>query len=144
MQKLIILLLSMMTMSTAMASYTVVIGQGLPQESIKFVDNTPPEPEVPPEPPKVPECVPFNYSSSYSFWQDDAATPSSDPYYGSIVYWKGVRIAQTPSYGNIKPKVTNFEVDGYRYYSDGKLGNTINYSNVSYKGYFYGICRVPL
>lgn len=70
MQKLIILLLSVMTMNTAMANYTVTIGQGLPKESIKFVNNTPSEPEVPPEPPKVPECAPFNYSNSYSFWQD--------------------------------------------------------------------------
>ena len=143
MQKLIILLLSGMTMSTAMASYTVTIGQGLPQESIKFVNNTPPEPEVPPEPPKVPECVPFNYGSSYSYWEDDAATPTSDPYYGSMVYWKGTRVAQN-AIGTWQAKVTSFTADGYRYYSDGKLGNTINYSNVSYKGYFYGICRVPL
>lgn len=44
MQKLIILLLSVMTMNTAMANYTVTIGQGLPKESIKFVNNTPSEP----------------------------------------------------------------------------------------------------
>jgi hypothetical protein len=65
MKKTIIMLLSAMTITTAMADYTVTIGQGLPKESIKFVDRTPPEPELPPEPPKVPECAPFNYSSSY-------------------------------------------------------------------------------
>jgi hypothetical protein len=138
------MLLSAMTITTAMADYKVTIGQGLPKESIKFVDRTPPEPELPPEPPKVPECAPFNYSSSYSFWQDDASNPTSDPYYGSMVYWKGVRVAQSPAFGTIKPKVTSFEAGGYRYYSDGKLGQSFNYSNTSYSGYFYGICRVPL
>jgi hypothetical protein len=142
MKKTIIMLLSAMTITTSMADYKVTIGQ-LPKESIQFVDRTPPEPELPPEPPKVPECAPFNYGSSYSFWQDDAATPTSDPYYGSMVYWKGTRIAQN-AMGTYQPKVNNFEAGGYRYYSDGKLGQSFKYSNTSYSGYFYGICRVPL
>lgn len=143
MKKTMIMLLSAMTMTTAMANYTITIGQGLPKEAIQFVDRTPPEPELPPEPPKVPECAPFNYGSSYSFWQDDAATPTSDPNYGSMVYWKGARIAQN-AMGTYQPKVNNFEAGGYRYYSDGKLGQSFKYSNTSYSGYFYGICRVPL
>jgi hypothetical protein len=143
MKKTMIMLLSAMTMTTAMADYRVTIGQGIPKESIRFVDKTPPKPELPPEPPKVPECAPFNYGGSYSFWQDDAATPTSDPYYGSMVYWKGTRVAQN-AMGTYQPKVNNFEAGGYRYYSDGKLGQSLKYSNTSYSGYFYGICRVPL
>lgn len=80
MKKSLIMLLSAMTISTAMADYTVTIGQGLPKESIKFVGNTPVEPELPPEPPKVPECANFNYSNNYTFFQNYGDTESSDPY----------------------------------------------------------------
>lgn len=136
------MLLSAMTITTAMADYKVTIGQ-LPKESIIFVDRTPPEPELPPEPPKVPECAPFNYSNNYTFVQDYGLTEGSDPYYGSIIYWKGTRITSN-SVGTLQPKVYNFDSGGYRYTSDGKLGYTEKYSNAAYKGYYYGICRVPL
>lgn len=143
MKKSLIMLLSAMTMNTAMADYTVTIGHGLPTESIQFVDKTPAEPELPPEPPKVPECANFNYSNNYTFFQNYGDTESSDPYYGSILYWNGVRVTSN-SVGTRQPKVVSFDVGGYRYTSDGKLGLQKNYSNVSYKGFYYGICRVPL
>ena len=147
MNKFVINFLSAMTITISMADYKITIGQGIPKESIQFVSRTPIEPEIPiePEPPKVAECMPFNYNSkNYSYWQDNATTPTKDPYYGSVVYWDGIHVFTSKKYGTIQPKVTNFEVDGYRYYTDGKLGHTLNFSNTSYKAYLYGICRIPL
>lgn len=53
-----------MTITISMADYKITIGQGIPKESIQFVSRTPIEPEIPvePEPPKVAECMPFNYN----------------------------------------------------------------------------------
>lgn len=47
MKKLILITASMLIMSVNFAEYNVVIGKGLPQESIKFVNKTPPEPPQP-------------------------------------------------------------------------------------------------
>ena len=50
MKKLFLVTISLVMMSFSFAEYSVVIGKGLPQESIKFVNKTPPEPELPPQP----------------------------------------------------------------------------------------------
>lgn len=62
MKKIIIIIASLLV-STSFAEYNVVIGKGMPTESIKFVNKTPPIPQLPPEPPK-PTCqyeYPINY-----------------------------------------------------------------------------------
>jgi hypothetical protein len=71
MKKLFLVTISLVMMSFSFAEYNVVIGKGLPQESIKFVNKTPiepepePEPELPPEPPK--KVCKYDYPSN--FWE---------------------------------------------------------------------------
>lgn len=65
MKKIIVISASLLMMSLSFAEYNVVIGKGLPQESIKFVtqSTTPTEPDVPTLPPE-PECK-YDYPNNY-------------------------------------------------------------------------------
>jgi len=62
MKKIIVITASLLLTTFSFAEYNVVIGKGLPQESIKFVTQTttPVEPEIPPEP----ECK-YDYPNNY-------------------------------------------------------------------------------
>lgn len=72
MKKILLITISLLMMGISFASYSVVIGNGMPKESIKFVKTTTPEtppvipePEPEPEPPKQ-VC---NYSYPSTFWE---------------------------------------------------------------------------
>jgi hypothetical protein len=76
MKKILLITTSLLMMSISFANYSVVIGNGMPKESIKFVDRTPPETEVPPiipDPEPEPEPEPpkqvCNYSYPSTFWE---------------------------------------------------------------------------
>lgn len=62
MKKIMIIIVSLL-ITTSFAEYNIMIGKGMPTESIKFVNKTPPVPELPPEPPK-PSCQ-YGYPSNY-------------------------------------------------------------------------------
>jgi len=140
--KKVIPLITLFVVGSVFADYDVRINQ-LPKDSIYFKKNSIEEPIPEPVPEPTPECLPMNYGSSYSYWHDNGVTTTSDPNYGSMVYWKGTRIAQN-SIGSLQAKVSSFTAGGYRYTSDGVLGKTIKYSNTNYSGFFYGICRIPI
>jgi hypothetical protein len=82
MKKILLITTSLLMMGISLANYTVVIGNGMPKESIKFVDRTTPtptpEPEVPPiipDPKPEPEPEPeppkqvCNFSYPTTFWE---------------------------------------------------------------------------
>lgn len=72
MKKILLITISLLMMGISFASYSVVIGNGMPKESIKFVKTTIPEtppvipePEPEPEPPK--KVCKYDYPSN--FWE---------------------------------------------------------------------------
>lgn len=73
MKKIFLITMSLVMTSFSFADYSVVIGKGLPKESITFVDRTPPEPELPPEPPQ-PVC---KYSFPTDYWLNGRNTAYS-------------------------------------------------------------------
>lgn len=138
--KIAISLITIFFVGSVFADYDVRINQ-LPKESIHFKLISIEEPIPEPEP--EPECLSMSYNNPYSYWYDYGNTSTSDPNYGTLVYWKGIRVAQN-KLGSLQPKVNSFISDGYRYTSNNILGKTTTFSNVSYKGFVYGVCRVPI
>jgi hypothetical protein len=74
MKKILLITTSLLMMGISLANYTVVIGNGMPKESITFVDRTTPEvPPIIPDPKPEPEPEPpkqvCNYSYPTTFWE---------------------------------------------------------------------------
>jgi hypothetical protein len=68
--------MSLVMISFSFADYSVVIGKGLPKESINFVDRTPPPPPPPPEPELPPQPV-CKYSYPTDYWLNGRNTAYS-------------------------------------------------------------------
>lgn len=124
MKKIIIITLSFLMMGISVAEYNVVIGKGLPQESIKFVTNTPVEPEVPPEPPQ-PECK-YDYPNNY--WLNGR----NNAYSIVHVLDNGVKVYDGKDIG-----VTTHIIGNYKYTRGDFIGNFGDYEH-------HYVCKVSI
>lgn len=127
MKKSILITVSTMMIGFSFAEYNVVIGKGIPQESIKFITKsvvTPPEPELPPEPPK-PVCK-YNYPTDY--WLNGRNTAYSIVH----VVDNNVFVHNGRDIG-----VTSHIIGNYKYTRGEFIGNFGDYAR-------YNICKVSI
>ena len=124
MKKIFLITISLVMISFSFADYSVVIGKGLPKESINFVDKTPPAPELPPEPPK-PVCK-YNYPTDY--WLNGRNTAYSIVHVvdNNVYVHNGSNIY-----------MTSLTVGGFKYTRGDFIGNFGDYAR-------YNICKVAI
>lgn len=126
MKKIIVISLSLLMMSLSFAEYNIVIGKGLPQESIKFVtqSTTPTEPEVPPLPPE-PECK-YDYPNHY--WLNGRNTAYSIVH----ILDNGIKV-----YDGKDIYVTSHIIGNYKYTRGAFVDNYGDYAR-------YYVCKIAI